>query len=127
MQKVFLIFTFLIVSYYTSANDWQNVRFTPLTLKDGLSQLSVTVIFQDSKGLMWFGTRNGLNSFDGKSFKVVNLNDGILKPDYHILAICEDLDHNMWVGTSRGLARIDFLTEKVSCYFNDKNNCPISF
>jgi signal transduction histidine kinase/ligand-binding sensor domain-containing protein/DNA-binding response OmpR family regulator len=122
MQKVFLIIAFLIVSLYTSAQDWQNVRFSPLTLKDGLSQLSVTAIFQDSKGLMWFGTRNGLNSYDGKSFKVINLNNDVNFTDNHILALCEDKDRNLWIGTTRGLACIDYFTEKVTCYFSDKND-----
>ena len=47
-----------------------NIRFDHLSVKDGLSQNHVTRILKDSKGFMWFCTPNGLNRYDGKSFKV---------------------------------------------------------
>ena len=48
----------------------QSIRFKHLTSENGLSQNSVTCIFQDSRGFMWFGTQDGLNRFDGYNFKV---------------------------------------------------------
>ena len=36
---------------------------------NGLAQRSVTNILQDSKGFIWFSTWNGLNKFDGYTFK----------------------------------------------------------
>ena len=47
-----------------------NIAFNHLTVNDGLSQSSVTCIFQDRKGFMWFGTQDGLNRYDGYKFKV---------------------------------------------------------
>jgi len=46
------------------------MRFTRLTVKDGLSQSSVNCSYQDKRGFMWFGTQNGLNLYDGYNFKV---------------------------------------------------------
>lgn len=39
-------------------------------LEDGLSHNNISNILLDAKGLLWIGTRYGLNSFDGQEFKV---------------------------------------------------------
>lgn len=44
--------------------------FSHLGVEDGLSQVSILSIFQDSEGYIWFGTRNGANRYDGYEFKV---------------------------------------------------------
>ena len=45
------------------------MRFEHLTLDHGLSQSNVLSVWQDADGMMWFGTENGLNRFDGYRFK----------------------------------------------------------
>jgi len=45
-----------------------DIQFEHLTIEDGLSQSAVFAILQDSKGFMWFGTKDGLNKYDGYSF-----------------------------------------------------------
>ncbi len=102
------------------AQDWQDVRFSSLSLQHGLSQLSVTTIFQDSQGLMWFGTRDGLNSYDGKSFRVYKPNEIDNRIDNHIVTMCEDADRNIWIGTINGLMCMEYNTGKLSTYLNDK-------
>ena len=42
--------------------------FSHLDVEDGLSQVSILSIFQDSEGYIWFGTRNGANRYDGYEF-----------------------------------------------------------
>jgi len=122
MLRRILLTLFCILQYAVYAQDWQDVRFSALSLKDGLSQLTVTVIFQDSKGLMWFGTRNGLNSYDGKSFKNYYFKNPDNQIDNHIVTLCEDSEHNLWVGTTNGLLCIEHSTEKIITYFHDKLN-----
>src|SRR5512134_1683720 len=46
------------------------LRFDHINIEEGLSQSSVRVIFQDSRGFLWFGTQDGLNRYDGYGFKV---------------------------------------------------------
>jgi hypothetical protein len=47
-----------------------DILFKRLSTEDGLSQSRVDNILQDDQGFMWFGTRNGLNRFDGYRFRV---------------------------------------------------------
>lgn len=92
--------------------------FSNLSLKDGLSQLSVLKIYQDSKGYMWFGTRNGLNKYDGNRMVVYKHldSDSLSLVDNHITAIVEDRKNYLWVGTSRGLNRLDLKTDRITPY-----------
>lgn len=94
-------------------------------LEAGLSQMSVMNIFQDSKGYIWFGTRNGLNKYDGSNMKVYksgtgNGTSGLVHR--HITAIAEDCHGNLWVGTSQGLSQIDMDTDKIKSYDNTANS-----
>ena len=60
-----LVLLSLCVAATAAESDSHPMRFDQLTLDDGLSQSTVISILQDSKGLMWFGTENGLNSYNG--------------------------------------------------------------
>lgn len=86
-------------------------RFTRLSVEHGLSQSSVLQIMQDRRGLLWFGTQEGLNRYDGYRFTVHRAGDrqGFLR-DHEINALTEDVQGNLWVGTSRGLYRHDLDT-----------------
>ena len=100
--------------------------FTTLNLKDGLSQLSVLNIFQDSRGFMWFGTRNGLNKYDGTSitvYKHTNYETNSLLHN-HITSIVEDKKGFLWVATINGLNRLDLRTDSILSY--DKLYFPYS-
>ncbi|GGH78362.1 signal transduction histidine kinase/ligand-binding sensor domain-containing protein/DNA-binding response OmpR family regulator [Filimonas zeae] len=84
----------------------QNVQVQYLGIEQGLSNNSITCINQDSKGFMWFGTFDGLNRYDGYSFKVFRnrLGDSATLIDNRITAVCEDSRNNIWVGTKKGLS-----------------------
>ena len=86
-------------------------RFTRLSVEHGLSQSSVMQILQDRKGLLWFGTQEGLNRYDGYRFTVHRAREqhGFLR-DHDITALIEDARGDLWVGTSRGLYRHDLDT-----------------
>jgi signal transduction histidine kinase/ligand-binding sensor domain-containing protein/DNA-binding response OmpR family regulator len=85
-------------------------RFRYLTIADGLSQNSVSSILQDARGFMWFGTKDGLNRYDGYSFLVFrhDPNDPGTISDSDVTALFEDRDGGLWVGTRiGGLNRYD--------------------
>lgn len=46
----------------------QEISFNHLTTNDDLSNNSVMAIYQDEKGFIWFGTRNGINLYNGNKF-----------------------------------------------------------
>src|SRR3546814_9928447 len=48
----------------------QPYYFTHYQVENGLSNNAVLCSAQDAMGFMWFGTKDGLNRFDGYSFKV---------------------------------------------------------
>lgn len=95
---------------YATRSQAQHLRFTSLSVKDGLLSNSVNAITKDHIGLMWFGTADGLNKFDGTNFTVFRHipGDSASLRVNDILALHEDKNHNMWVGTSGGgLSRYD--------------------
>lgn len=60
------IFGFVYSIYGT---DLRSISFDNLSIEDGLSQISVLSIHQDHLNRMWFGTRDGLNCWDGVTIK----------------------------------------------------------
>lgn len=78
--------------------------FTHINGENGLSASNVKTILQDSYGFMWFGTKNGLNRYDGTSVLQLNCDDQIAGTGNHnISALYEDKDRKLWVGTDRGI------------------------
>src|SRR6188474_1122936 len=47
-----------------------NFSFEQFNTEDGLSHESITSLVKDKDGFLWIGTANGLNRFDGITFKV---------------------------------------------------------
>jgi signal transduction histidine kinase/ligand-binding sensor domain-containing protein/DNA-binding response OmpR family regulator len=95
----------------------------------GLSNSSVNTIFQDSENLLWIGTWDGLNRYDGSNFK-------IFRPEYNnkkslsnqvILKIDEDHSGKIWILTLDGINRFDKKNNTFDCfYFKKKNKAPLS-
>ncbi len=83
----------------------QGMRFSHLDQKQGLSQNTPDCFLQDSEGLMWIGTQDGLNRYDGYTFTVLRSVPGDTNSltDNFILALAEDSDNNIWIGTRNGI------------------------
>ncbi|MFV0468809.1 MAG: two-component regulator propeller domain-containing protein, partial [Dysgonomonas sp.] len=114
---VFIVFFFLCQMNLDARKD--DFFFDHLSVKDGLSQISVTSIFQDSRGYMWFGTRDGLNRYNGNEFKIYkhNLNDITTIGDNYIRCIQEDGQKNLWIGTTNGLNKFDRKTNTFERFY----------
>ncbi|MCP4542859.1 MAG: hypothetical protein GY832_37540 [Chloroflexi bacterium] len=82
----------------------QPITFERISLEQGLSQSSVHSILQDSQGFMWFGTRDGLNKYDGYTFTHYRHVPGDPNSLSHndVRAIIEDQQGTLWIGTDGG-------------------------
>ena len=79
-------------------------QFDHFSNLDGLSQVSVWTILQDRQGLLWFGTSDGLNRFDGYEFTIFyhNTEDDRSLSHRMIRSLWQDDDKGIWVGTGGG-------------------------
>ncbi|SFC00711.1 Two component regulator propeller [Parapedobacter composti] len=95
-------------------------KFKHFTSANGLSQRSVMAILQDKKGYLWFGTRDGLNRFDGNKFIVYRhySTDSTSLSNNNIHVIYEDSYGNLWVGTHIGLNKYNPKTDNFIRYGN---------
>ncbi|GAB3550880.1 two-component regulator propeller domain-containing protein [Spirosoma fluminis] len=88
---------------------YSQVSFEHLTTADGLSQSTVWAIVQDKKGFIWMATSDGLNRYDGYSFKIFRRQPGLKNslPISNIAAIYADQQNTIWVGPrNNGLCRL---------------------
>ena len=118
----FLIVLFCATSFLIHAQN-NDLVFHRLTVNDGISNGNVCQIFQDSKGFLWMATEEGLNLFDGYTFKTFkhNSSDSTSISNNNILSIIEDKQGSLWIGTNNGLNVLDRSTLKFTKFFFSPN------
>jgi signal transduction histidine kinase/ligand-binding sensor domain-containing protein len=98
--------------------DGEEIRFSHLSTKEGLSQTRVSQIVQDDEGFMWFGTQYGLNRYDGYNFKVF-VHDPTRENSLScafVYSLFKDRDGTLWVGCNNVVDRFDKMTETFTHY-----------
>ncbi|MBO6523517.1 MAG: response regulator [Balneolaceae bacterium] len=95
-------------------------QFKRYDTSSGLSNNIIHDVFQDSEGFLWIATENGLNRFDGHTFKVFKSIPNKSNSLSHnvVMAVFEDSFNNLWVGTWNGLNRFDRVTQTFTHYTN---------
>lgn len=104
-------------------------KFQQIDNSLGLSNSSINTIFQDSDNLLWIGTWDGLNRYDGSKFKIFRpeLNNGNSLSNQVILKIDEDKSGQIWMTTIHGINSYDKKTDTFRrYYFTRINNPPVS-
>jgi ligand-binding sensor domain-containing protein len=92
----------------------------------GLSNSSINTIFEDSENLLWIGTWDGLNRYDGGNFKIYRpeLDNEKSLSNQVILKIAEDHTGQIWILTIHGINRFDKKTGIFHRYYFSRANIP---
>ena len=116
-----LAILFSLFLFCINVTQAQEIRFLNTTSEDGLSINGVTKLLQDKKGFIWLGTFNGLNRYDGYTFKIFLPEPGNSKSISHhsLSALVQDNNGYIWCGTKDGLNRFDWRTEKFAKFKNN--------
>ncbi len=108
-------FALMFLSFLIKAQD--HGFFNQVWLEEGLSQSSISSIVQDKKGLMWFGTQDGLNRYDGRLIEHYNFKpfDSKSISGDDITGFCIK-DNSLYIISAGGLDVMDLNTQSVQHY-----------
>jgi len=101
-------------------------------IKNGLANNAVTAVYKDKRGLMWFGTYDGISRYDGYNFLSFRNepNDTNSLINNRIVSIC-GTQNEIWIGTKGGISVYDYLSNHFNTkyYLNAKTSKtePINF
>ena len=98
-----------------SAQGLPDLRFSHLTDRDGLSNNNVTAVAQDRDGIIWIGTQNGLDRFDGYGFRNFYAASGSI-PSNFISQIVPGRGASLWVTTTEGVFHFDTHTQQSQAF-----------
>lgn len=128
IYRLYILILLIINIVNSSANSEYNISFAHLNVNQGLSQNSVIRIFQDKDDFMWFGTKDGLNKFNGISFEVFkhSTQDSTSISSSDITSIAQTHDGNLWIGTHYGLNKIEKNSNVFKKYYNNNNENSLS-
>ena len=107
-KKIIFATLFLIMnttfSFNVNAQKVSDFIFETYSVKEGLSQSSARVIYQDKLGYIWVGTESGINRFDGYEFKQYNhdIKNAQSRANGWIQEIREDAQGNLWTSDVNG-------------------------
>ena len=119
---------FLIMTICLTQAQHANYYFRSLNTENGLSQNTVLSILQDQTGFMWFGTKDGLNKYDGNKITVYrqNENQSHCLGNNTIWSLLELPDGTIWAGTDRGIYIYNPCTDGFH-FFSKKAECGIRY
>lgn len=110
-RRIVFILVFMFACIYTHAK----ITLPPYrlyTLRDGLPQMQIWSMFQDSRGYLWIGSKGGISRYDGEKFTNYSQVDGLA--DNRVDRIYEDYSGNIWIITRFGISFFD--GQKITTY-----------
>ena len=122
---ILFLITFLFIGF-PSRMEGKPLGISTLDNRQGLSSSTVKALMQDDLGLIWVGTKNGLNRYDGVSVKTYNVFDKVAnRGNNNVSALYQDADGTIWIGTDRGVYLLDPKRESFSI-MNPKSKDGVS-
>lgn len=128
LDKIKYILSLIFVMFFCEVFSQENSMQSYVLNKDiatnnvsnsYLSSNIVTAIAQDENGMMWFGTRRGLNSFDSYTFEEYNQIDGIINATITDIMPIGD---TLFVGTEKGLCIYNIRNKETTNYFSETDS-----
>ncbi len=108
------------------AQQFPDLHFENISTADGLSDNTITCLFQDNMGFLWIGTGNGLNRYDGNIVTTYFYEEGNANSmgGNFISGIIQDDAGVFWIGTrDGGITRLD-LKAPLAKQFRRFTNIP---
>jgi len=114
-----LLLFFLSLFSYPLYSQYATIH---LSGSEGMSNSSVNCLFEDSENILWLGTWDGLNSYNGRDVKTYRYNK---KNEYSISnniirQIIEEDSVHIWTVTDKGINRLNKRTQKFSRFFEGR-------
>lgn len=120
-RMICLVFLCIRVSFAFSETPEQ-IKFSYISINDGLSQSTVFSINQDKRGNMWFATYDGVNKYDGYAFTVYQHNESDPNSIANDISrvVKTDSQGRVWIGTRDGLSCYDEEKDRFKNFFYEK-------
>ena len=113
---IFILYALLLTQPPASAQE-QSFVFSHLKESDGLSDNIINCFFKDSREILWIGTYNGFNRYDGSNFFVYKKRKGANSMTNEVIhSLCEDKEGNIWGATDNGVFRFDPVNDQFANY-----------
>ena len=106
MYKKYIPFLLLLISTLSFG---QNIHFQAIGVENGISQPTVTSIYQDEFGIIWIGTKDGLNRYNGTDFHIFRPieNDKNSLYNNNIGTICGDKNGHIYIRCKYAVVEYD--------------------
>lgn len=123
LKSIFICLSLLFIgANAVHPNAPEQINFSYISIKEGLSQSTVFSIDQDKQGNMWFATYDGVNKYDGYAFTVYQHDTSDPNSIANDIArvVKTDNQGRVWIGTRDGLSYYDDVKDKFRNFFYDK-------
>jgi len=122
-KNLIVLVSFLSATLIACAQE-TDIKFTHISVNEGLSHLVANFVNQDESGFIWIGTHDGLNRYDGHKFKTyynIPDNSNSLSDNIVNCFLQEDKDV-IWIGTDEGINKFNPLINSVERFVYKKND-----
>ncbi len=120
---IFLLILFFVFIGHIFGQELSSFCFRTIDVDNGLSENTVNCMLQDSYGFMWFGTKAGLNRYDGIEFRVYcnNPDEKLSLGNNYIRSLLQGTPEILYVGTDAGLY-IMYMADETFTKLNTKTS-----
>ncbi len=123
-RRSLLILFILAILGIVGFSQTENTKFYSLTVEDGLADRYTREIIRDTFGLLWIGTDEGVNVYNGNDFQLIDIGSLIndLNKKIGIHKMFRSSDGDIWITTNKGLFKYNYTSCNFNVYRNDNND-----